>query len=195
MLGLNLNFAIGQSNDHLYDYYDDYDGSTTADPTATDFPITNPPTTTTTTTTTTTRPFIGRRLTRPSSGVVYYNRRVNTYNKDPVTESVLVQDYQQPRVRITSTSSTQSPAGINRNVVDLERSENRKNYAQSRAAEDTESEDDRAFSRRYARFLFNQRTGWAEVIHRKIYHTPSTSLIIIFFYFSFVFFLLLFYYV
>jgi len=154
-LALNLNFAMCQTDDHLYDYYDDYEGSTTADSAATDFPTTNPPTTTRTTTTTA-RAFVGRRVTRPLSGVVHYNRRFNTYNENSVTEKY--QGYQQPTTQITSTS-TQSPAGINRNTIDLERSENRKNYAQSRVAEDTETEDDKSFSRRYARFLFNQRTG------------------------------------
>lgn len=156
ILALKINFAICQSDDHLYDYYDDYDSSTTEEPPATDSPTTIPPTTTTaaTTTSTTTRPFIGRRLTRPSSGVIYYNQRQNTYNKYPAVEADQINEAARTRI-----SSTSSPAGINRNLIDLERSENRKNYAQSRAAEDTDTEDDRSFSRRYARFLFNQRTG------------------------------------
>jgi hypothetical protein len=136
-----------QSDDsNAYDYYDDFvDSSTTVEP-STDAP------TTISSTTTTTR----RTTTRPST-VVYYtkpNRFIN-YNKYQTTDSA--SSVQRPRPQPSPRTTTPSPAGINRNAVDLDRSENRKDYAQSRIAEETE--DEKYLSRRYARFLFNQRTG------------------------------------
>lgn len=137
---------------NAYDYYDDLlDSSTTTEP------QTDAPTTTTRTTTTAAT----RRTTSRPSTVVYYtkaNRFANS-NKYQTTETSGSSNYPRtrPPTQVHPRTTTPSPAGVNRNVVDLERSENRKDYAQSRIADETE--DEKYLSRRYARFLFNQRSG------------------------------------
>jgi hypothetical protein len=132
---------LTQSDNDTYDYYDDYDGSTTTE-TVTEAP---------TTTTTTPKPRTSyRRTTRPA-GVVYYSKPFRFSSSTTTNQYELP-----PRTRATT---TQSSAGINRNAIDLERSENRKDYAQSRVAEDSETDEEKFLSRRYARFLFLQRVG------------------------------------
>lgn len=180
MLAVTINHILvasqfTSSDSETYEYYDDFDDYSTT----TEYP-TQPPTprTTTTTTTTTTyrSPFFNRRTSRPT--IQFYNKPLhfsNPYNNNQNIHQVDHQQFQpietttyQPlqqttqvttqRPRTTRANSV-SPAGANRNaIVDLERSENRKNYAQSRIADDTE-EDEKFLSRRYARFLFMRRVG------------------------------------
>lgn len=130
-----------------YEYYDDLvDSSTTQVGITTEIPTTTTPTTTTTTTTV--RSTIRRTNLRPSLYKKKFNRK---QFDDNYTDSSDVNAYVQK-----SRQSQQQQLPINRNAVhELDRAENRRDITEERS----DDSNDNYFSRRYARFLFRQRSG------------------------------------
>lgn len=103
----------------------------------------------------------GIRTTTPSANKAKFgvNRQPSFYGDsytEASVENAIVQ-YQQPTKGKQSSVAVPSPH-LRNAIVDVDRRANGKEYAQEKSATSIESNGNN-FSRRYARFLFKQRSG------------------------------------